>query len=90
MVNDAIVVCLALSVPLIGVVSVVLARLAQRRGGHSLFLAGLVLVGLATVPAIQAGNGLALVCGSTLSLMAIGATLDLRGSATAPPVHHFP
>ena len=69
-------------IQLIGLMSVVTARLAERCNGrkccHILFCCCLVLVGAASVLALQLGIGYSLCCGTTLAMMGIGGTIDLR------------
>ena len=72
----------AIAVQMIGLASVVAARMwpqspAQTRCQWFFFIS-LAGVGLATMLALACGSGLWVSCAATLSLMSVGATLDLR------------
>jgi hypothetical protein len=73
---------------LVGLASVVLARLRCQCPFKStvcrvLFFGCLLGVAVATMFAIQAGSGSWAWSGTTFSLMAVGATLDMRGTMPA-------
>ena len=76
-------------IQLLGVLSCVFARLMEStRAAHSsrhLFVACLMTVGLATMSAVYCGSPCWASCGATLSLLSVGATLDLRGGMQASP-----
>jgi hypothetical protein len=77
-----------LALQLVGLASVVLARLPCNCPLKSTccrvcFFACLVGVAAATMLAIDARSGVWAWCGTTFSLMAVGATFDLRGTMTA-------
>lgn len=74
-----------IALQLVGLASVVLARLRCRCPLKStccrmLFFGCLLGVAVATMFAIQAGSGSWAWCGTTFSLMAVGATFDLRST----------
>lgn len=69
-------------VQLLGLASVALARLTENSVFQTLcqrlFVACLLIVGGMTVLAFQCGTGGWFTCASTLPVMALGATLDLK------------
>ncbi|WP_254512478.1 hypothetical protein [Anatilimnocola floriformis] len=74
-----------LALQLIGLASVVIARLPCRCPLKStacrvLFVACLLSLAVATMVAIHAQNGAWAWCGTTFSLMAVGVSVDLRSS----------
>lgn len=74
-----------LALQLVGLASVVIARLPCRCPLKStacrvLFLACLLSLAIATMAAIHMGNGVWAWCGTTFSLMAVGVSVDLRSS----------
>ncbi|QDU27257.1 hypothetical protein ETAA8_23440 [Anatilimnocola aggregata] len=74
-----------LALQLVGLVSVVLARLPRRcplqcACFRTLFFGCLIGLAVATMVAIEAQSGSWAWCGTTFSVMAVGATLDLRSS----------
>lgn len=74
--------CLAIGVQLVGLSSVVATRLgtcaATQRSCQWFFFTSLAVVALVTVWSVLIGTNYWLSCGTTLSFMAIGATIDLR------------
>jgi hypothetical protein len=66
----------------VGIASVVASRLCESRrfqtATQTLFFVVLLAMGLTTVSALAVGTGLGLFCGAMLSVMTVGATLDLR------------
>ena len=76
-------------IQLLGVLSCIFARLLESTSAaHSsrhLFVVCLLVVGLATMSAVQCGSPCWASCGATLSLLSVGATLDLRGGMQASP-----
>jgi hypothetical protein len=82
--NEIIVFAVAVLVQFVGLVSVSLARVGERSSAQSccqlVFFVCLLLVGIVSVLAVSAGIGCWFVCATTLALMALGATLDLRRS----------
>ncbi|WP_425617505.1 hypothetical protein NA78x_001183 [Anatilimnocola sp. NA78] len=74
-----------IALQLLGLASVVLARLPRRcpiacTCFRTLFFGCLIGLAVATMVAIEAQSGTWAWCGTTFSLMAVGATLDLRSS----------
>ena len=74
-----------LALQLVGLASVVLARLPcqcplKSTCCRALFFSCLLGVAVATMFAIQANSGSWAWCGTTFSLMAVGATLDMRST----------
>jgi hypothetical protein len=74
-----------IALQLIGLASVVLARMPRRCAVQcacfrTLFFGCLVALAVATMVAIEARSGSWAWCSTTFSLMAIGGTLDLRSS----------
>lgn len=71
-----------IAVMVLGVCSTIAARLAEGTREQSrcqvVFVVCLLLVAVSTLVAMTISNELFLACGATLSLMAVGATLDLR------------
>ena len=69
-----------------GLASMVTARLAEGSPKQSryqvLFVVSLLTVAASTLIAMTLSNELFLACGATLSIMAVGATLDLRARAS--------
>ncbi len=69
----------------LGLVGLVVARMAPhcncRSTFFSLFLAAMLAVGATTVGCLVAGTSQWLTCGTTLSVMVIGATLNMGRSA---------
>ncbi len=67
----------------VGLASVVLARLPQAGRSHSIcrncFFGCLAFVAVATMLAIGCRSECWIYCGTTFSLMAVGATLDFSG-----------
>lgn len=80
--SDTFLLCLSVAIPLLGIASVVTARLCEHGASQTVaqgfFLFSLLVVGATTLIAIAMGTGLGVLFGATLCLMAIGATLDLR------------
>lgn len=83
--NETLVFAVAAFAQLLGVSSVVLARLSEKSAAQAVcqlaFLLCLALVGGIGVVATSIGLGCGLVCATTLPLMAVGATLDLGRTA---------
>jgi hypothetical protein len=50
---------------------------------HALFFVAMIVVGAATAAATLLGPGYWLVCGTSFSVMVVGATYDFRGSEEA-------
>lgn len=74
-----------LALQLVGLASVVIARLPcqcplKSTVCRGLFLACLLTLAVATMAAIHAGSGVWAWCGTTFSLMAVGVSVDLRSS----------
>ena len=73
---------MAVVVQLVGLVSMAAARVTERSVAQvfcqQVFCACLLVVGATTVLAVASGVSCWLMCASTLSLMAVGATLDLH------------
>ena len=74
-----------LALQLIGLASVVIARLPCRCPLKStacrvLFVGCLLIMAVATMAAVQSHSGLWAWCGTTFSLMAVGVSVDLRSS----------
>ena len=65
----------------IGITAVLVARFGERCAGQRfcqiIFFLLMAVVGLATIAAMKCGTGCGVSCGAMLSLMAVGATLDL-------------
>jgi hypothetical protein len=80
--RETIVVGIALLVQLMGIVGVLVARLLPQRGASGLSvaiaLACMVAVGVVSLGSMEACGRCWLVFATTLPLMAVGATLDLR------------
>jgi hypothetical protein len=80
--REAIVVGIAILVQFIGVVGVTVARLSQRRGAGSacglITLGCVVLVGAFSLSTMETCGRCWLVFATTLPLMAVAATLDVR------------
>lgn len=74
----------AILVQLLGIASVLYARLSERSRAQNYsqrcFFGCLFLVGGAAMGAVLLGNGYWLSCGTTLAIMAVGVTFD-RGGA---------
>jgi hypothetical protein len=74
-------------IQVVGLSSVIFARLSEhswaQAGCQRFFFVCLLCVGVATVLAAKWGSGCWLSCGATLSLMSVGATLDLRPATRA-------
>ena len=74
----------AVLVQLLGLASVLFARLSERSRAQNYsqrcFFGCLCLVGCAALGAVLLGNGYWLSCGTTLALMAVGVTFDRGGS----------
>lgn len=79
---------IAAIVQVLGVATVVVARLSERWPVRScwypLCYFGLLAVGGMTLIAVATGHGVWLSCGITLALMAVGATIDIGRQRTAP------
>jgi hypothetical protein len=82
--NEAIVFGVAVLVQIVGLLSVVLARTSERSPAQAfcqtLFFTCLLVVGALAVVSISSGIRCWFVCATTLPMMALGATLDLRRS----------
>jgi cell division protein FtsW (lipid II flippase) len=78
-------ICFYASVQVLGLMSLICARLTgecwQHRLSRGAFLSCLVAVGLATMLAVGSNSGWWVSCGATLSLMSVGGTLDLGRTA---------
>jgi cadmium resistance protein CadD (predicted permease) len=77
---DPLVFWAAAIVQMLGLASVLFARLPRRTKSHEyargIYLGCLVVLGLATMVAIGSGSGYWAWCGTTFSLMAVGGTFD--------------
>jgi len=70
---------LAVLIQIVGIVSLVLARLGESRSSfRRVFVAGLVVVGSCTMLAVGFGSGYWFSFAVTFSIMFIGATIDFR------------
>ena len=81
--SEIVFVVLSFLIPLIGVCGVTAARLRalQHRKKRDFFvLLCFAVVGIASVLLMQCGNGCWLALATTMPLMAVGATLDLKKS----------
>jgi hypothetical protein len=82
--SETAVFAIAITVQLVGLLSVVLTRLSERSAAQALcqhvFLASLVIVGAIAVIAIWYDISCWAICATTLPLMAVGATIDLHRS----------
>jgi hypothetical protein len=85
--SEAVVFGIAVVVQLVGMLSVALARSSERSAAHAicqlLFFTCLLVVGGIAVLSISSGIRCWFVCATTLPMMALGATLDMRGSQQA-------
>jgi hypothetical protein len=72
-------------IPVIGLFSLALTRVGENTTAclacRCIFVACLLLVGMATMLSVVSGLGQWAVGGATLSVMVVGSTLDLRGGA---------
>lgn len=76
---------ITLALQLTGLASIFLARLERSTHHHycqAFFVVCLVGMGLATCTAIGMNHGCWAWCGTTFSIMAVGATFDVGGSAS--------
>lgn len=75
------------SVQIVGLLTLAGARMSNTSSWHryycGAFLCSLVAVGAATMFAVSCHNGWWLSCGTTLSLMSVGGTIDFGRSAAA-------
>ena len=80
--RECMVVGLALSVQILGVIGVTMARVSQRPDASRLCaviaVTCMVLVGVCTLTTMEACGNSWLTLATTLPLMAVGATLDVR------------
>ena len=78
---DPLVFWAAAGVQVLGLASVLLARLPRATTAHDygrgIYLGCLVVLGLATMVAIGSGSGYWAWCGTTFSLMCVGGTFDM-------------
>ena len=85
--QDLMVVCSAGVIQLVGLLSLLIARVTEgttARNWAQLFFVGcLAMIGFVTMCAIATGNGCWASCATTLSVMCVGATLDLRRAQPA-------
>ena len=83
-ISESLLFWITLSLHVVGLGSVLCARLAERtraRGAFQLlFVSCFFVVGLFTLIAIAHDSAYWVSCGPTLSLMVVGATIDLRAS----------
>ena len=81
--SDSVYSSLSVVIQLLGAISVGLARLNQHSKGHlwyqRLVMASLLIVGSFALVSLYSGHSTWLPCGVTLSLMTVGATLDVGG-----------
>jgi predicted membrane channel-forming protein YqfA (hemolysin III family) len=86
-VSDAVFFWGLMLVQLIGLASATIARLSERSAAQAwcqrFFFVCLGFVGLAAMLALACDSGYFLSCGTTLSLMAVGTTLDMQNAARA-------
>ena len=72
-------------IQILGVATAVLARLSERSAlqswCHGLFLASLILMGIATVASLTLGPAMTLASGATLAVMTVAAVWELRPAA---------
>jgi hypothetical protein len=84
--REAIAVWVSLLVQVVGIIGVMVARLSQRRGAGMLSglitLACVALVGAVSLTTMETGDRCWLVFATTLPLMAVGATFDVRKPGT--------
>lgn len=84
--RESLVLWVAVFVMFVGVLGVVIARLgpggAGSRVAGALALACLILVGAISIGSMESCGRCWLIFATTLPLMAVGATIDLRKSAT--------
>lgn len=77
------------AVQLTGLASIFFTRGRQGSAGEAIgqlfFFACLTLVGLATMAALVVDHGACLMCGTTLSVMVLGATIDFGGQRRTMP-----
>ena len=82
--NEFVVFAVALAVQLAGLTSIALARLGQQRASQlrykRFFFACLALVAVISLLAICTGEGFCMMNGMTLTMMAVGATIDTRSA----------
>jgi cadmium resistance protein CadD (predicted permease) len=78
---DPLVFWAAAAVQVLGLASVLFARLPQATKSHDygrgIYLGCLVVLGLATMVAIGSGSGYWAWCGTTFSVMCVGGTFDV-------------
>ena len=76
----------AVFVPFVGLTALVWTRISCRSGSGAccrrVFCGTLIVVGIVTTTALVLESSAWLPCSGTLSLMVIGATLDVRGNST--------
>jgi len=84
--REWVVVSVALSVQILGLIGVLMARLSQRADASRLCaviaLTCIVLVGICTLSTMETCGHSWLTFATTLPLMAVGATLDMRKANT--------
>ena len=88
--TDSAVVWIGFLAQLIGIGSVIVARLLERSSreiaAQAVFLVALLIVGAATAVTLDGGSGPWLVTGATLPIMVVGATIDLSARSRQPSI----
>ena len=73
------------SIQVLGAATALMARLGERSAFqsscHRVFMAALLLVGIATAASLTMGPGVALIGGASLAIMAVAAVCELRPAA---------
>ena len=85
--QESMVVCAAGAIQLVGLLSLLIARITEgttaRSWAQLFFVFCLAMIGVITMCAIATGNGCWASCATTLSVMCVGVTLDLRRAQPA-------
>lgn len=73
------------SIQIVGAITALLARLGERSAFqsscHWLFMAAMLVAGIATAASLAMGPGVALIGGASLAVMAVAAVCELRPAA---------